>query len=76
MLTQVLPADVELLAAKRQQEVAYQNSYIGQVLRGEKKMKRFVRVGGGQTWEDSSLAEWDPSALWGFIWCTLLLISR
>uniref|UniRef100_A0A914VTL9 Uncharacterized protein n=1 Tax=Plectus sambesii TaxID=2011161 RepID=A0A914VTL9_9BILA len=57
MLTQVLPSDVELLAAKRQQEVAYQNSYIGQVLRGEKKMKRFLRVGGGQYWEDPSLAE-------------------
>ncbi|KAI1714949.1 RNA recognition motif domain-containing protein [Ditylenchus destructor] len=31
------------------------------VLRGEKKMKRFVRTGGGQVWEDPSLAEWDPN---------------
>ena len=24
-------------------------------------MKRFVRVAGGQKWEDPSLAEWDPN---------------
>jgi len=24
-------------------------------------MKRFVRTGGGQVWEDPSLAEWDPN---------------
>ena len=58
---QPLPADVELLAAKRTNATAYENSYIGQVLRGEKKMKRFIRVAGGQKWEDSSLAEWDPN---------------
>ena len=32
MTTQVLPSDVELVAAKKQQEAAYNNSYIGQVL--------------------------------------------
>ncbi|KAE9549726.1 hypothetical protein FO519_007060 [Halicephalobus sp. NKZ332] len=60
-LLQPLPADVELVAAKRTNATAYENSYIGQVLRGEKKMKRFVRVAGGQKWEDASLAEWDPN---------------
>lgn len=39
----------------------YQNSYLGQVQRGEKKMKRFVRCAGGEQWEDPSLAEWDPN---------------
>lgn len=48
MKTMALPADVELLAAKKQASVAYENSYLGQVLRGEKKMKRFVRTSGGQ----------------------------
>jgi|UniRef100_A0AC35F237 hypothetical protein len=60
-LPYALPQDVELLAAKKANSTAYENSYIGQVLRGEKKMKRFVRVGGGQKWEDPSLAEWDPN---------------
>uniref|UniRef100_A0AC34QQR4 RNA-binding protein 42 n=1 Tax=Panagrolaimus sp. JU765 TaxID=591449 RepID=A0AC34QQR4_9BILA len=60
-LLQPLPADVELVAAKRSLATAYENSYIGQVMRGEKKMKRFVRVAGGQKWEDASLAEWDPN---------------
>jgi hypothetical protein len=46
--TMALPSDVELLAAKRQSSKAHQNSYLGQVLRGEKKMKRFVRSCGGQ----------------------------
>uniref|UniRef100_A0A7E4VJH8 RNA-binding protein 42 n=1 Tax=Panagrellus redivivus TaxID=6233 RepID=A0A7E4VJH8_PANRE len=58
---QALPADIELVANKRLNSTAYENSYIGQVLRGEKKMKRFVRTAGGQTWEDPSLAEWDPN---------------
>ena len=34
--------------------------------RGEKRKgdkKKFVRVGGGQTWEDDTLAEWDASKL-------------
>lgn len=39
---------MELLAAKKQASKAHENSYLGQVLRGEKKMKRFVRTGGGQ----------------------------
>ncbi|KAI6189577.1 RNA-binding motif protein 42 [Aphelenchoides bicaudatus] len=56
-----LPADVELMQARRQASKAHENSYLGQVLRGEKKMKRFVRTGGGQKWEDPSLAEWDPN---------------
>jgi hypothetical protein len=60
-LPYALPQDVELMAAKKANSTAYENSYIGQVLRGEKKMKRFVRVGGGQKWEDPSLAEWDPN---------------
>lgn len=59
--TMALPSDVELLAAKRQSSKAHQNSYLGAVLRGEKKMKRFVRSCGGQVWEDPSLAEWDPN---------------
>jgi len=25
------------------------------------KKRKFVRVGGGQTWEDETLADWDPS---------------
>jgi hypothetical protein len=51
----VLPADVELLAAKKQQEVAYKNSYIGQVLRGEKKMKRFIRTAAGDVSREGSV---------------------
>lgn len=61
MKTMALPADVELLAARRQAVRAHENTYLGQVMRGEKKMKRFVRTGGGQVWEDPSLAEWDPN---------------
>ncbi|KAL3083001.1 hypothetical protein niasHS_010803 [Heterodera schachtii] len=59
--TLALPSDVELLAAKKQATKAHENSYLGAVLRGEKKMKRFVRSCGGQVWEDSSMAEWDPN---------------
>jgi len=59
--TMALPSDVELLAAKRQSSKALQNSYLGAVLRGEKKMKKFVRSCGGETWEDPSLADWDPN---------------
>lgn len=36
------------MAAKRQAVRAHANTYLGQVMRGEKKMKRFVRTGGGQ----------------------------
>uniref|UniRef100_A0A914S1L1 RNA-binding protein 42 n=1 Tax=Parascaris equorum TaxID=6256 RepID=A0A914S1L1_PAREQ len=61
MKTQALSSDVELVAQKKHNEAANRSSYIGQVLRGEKKMKRFLRCGGGQVWEDSSLAEWDPN---------------
>ncbi|KAI6186883.1 RNA-binding motif protein 42 [Aphelenchoides besseyi] len=50
-----------LMQARKQASLAHENSYLGAVLRGEKKMKRFVRTGGGQTWEDRSLAEWDPN---------------
>lgn len=46
--TMALPSDVELLAAKNQQRKAHETSYLGAVLRGEKKMKRFVRSAGGQ----------------------------
>jgi len=28
--------------------------------RKEKKKKKFVRMAAGTTWEDQSLAEWDP----------------
>ncbi|VDK45837.1 unnamed protein product [Anisakis simplex] len=59
--TQALSSDVELLAQKKQNEAANRSSYLGQVIRGEKKMKRFMRCGGGQVWEDNSLAEWDPN---------------
>uniref|UniRef100_A0A914HJ82 RNA-binding protein 42 n=1 Tax=Globodera rostochiensis TaxID=31243 RepID=A0A914HJ82_GLORO len=59
--TLALPSDVELLAAKKQATKAHENSYLGAVLRGEKKMKRFVRSCGGQVWEDASMAEWDPN---------------
>ncbi|MFH4973863.1 hypothetical protein AB6A40_000572 [Gnathostoma spinigerum] len=59
--TQVLSSDVELVTQKKHAETANKSSYIGQVLRGEKKMKRFLRCGGGQVWEDNSLAEWDPN---------------
>ena len=31
----------------------------GEKKRGEKR--KFVRVGGGQTWEDDTLSDWDPS---------------
>jgi RNA recognition motif-containing protein len=61
LLFQALPSDVELMQARKQAIKANENSYLGQVLRGEKKMKRFVRTGGGQVWEDPSLAEWDPN---------------
>ncbi|KAH7700057.1 RNA recognition motif containing protein [Aphelenchoides avenae] len=61
MKTMALPSDVELLAAKRQSVKAFENSYLSKVLKGEKKMKRFVRTGGGQVWEDPSLADWDPN---------------
>ena len=36
----------------------------GDVQRGEKRKsekRKFVRVGGGQTWEDDTLADWDSS---------------
>uniref|UniRef100_A0A0N4ZHA1 RNA-binding protein 42 n=1 Tax=Parastrongyloides trichosuri TaxID=131310 RepID=A0A0N4ZHA1_PARTI len=56
-----LPSDVELITQKKKAEEAYRNSYLGQVMRGEKKMKRFVRSAGGEKWEDPSLAEWDPN---------------
>ncbi|CEF68259.1 RNA-binding protein 42 [Strongyloides ratti] len=56
-----LPSDVELVTQKKKAEEAYRNSYLGQVMRGEKKMKRFIRCAGGQKWEDPSLAEWDPN---------------
>lgn len=56
-----LPQDIEFVANKRLNSTAYKNSYIGQVLRGAKKLKRFVRTAGGQIWEDPSLAEWDPN---------------
>lgn len=59
--TLALPSDVELLLAKKQATKAHENSYLGAVLRGEKKMKRFVRSCGGQIWEDPSMAEWDPN---------------
>nr|CAD2143730.1 unnamed protein product [Meloidogyne enterolobii] len=59
--TQALPSDVELLLARKQATKAHENSYLGAVLRGEKKMKRFVRCCGGQVWEDASMAEWDPN---------------
>uniref|UniRef100_A0A7E4UZW4 RNA-binding protein 42 n=1 Tax=Panagrellus redivivus TaxID=6233 RepID=A0A7E4UZW4_PANRE len=54
-----LQQDVEHVTKKRLTSKAQETSYLGQVLRGEKKMKRFVRTAGGQTWEDPSLAEWD-----------------
>uniref|UniRef100_A0A0K0F9S6 RNA-binding protein 42 n=1 Tax=Strongyloides venezuelensis TaxID=75913 RepID=A0A0K0F9S6_STRVS len=56
-----LPSDVELITQKKKAEEAYRNSYLGQVMRGEKKMKRFIRCAGGEKWEDPSLAEWDPN---------------
>uniref|UniRef100_A0A0N5AFQ9 RNA-binding protein 42 n=1 Tax=Syphacia muris TaxID=451379 RepID=A0A0N5AFQ9_9BILA len=59
--TQVLSSDIELVAQKKHNEAANRSSFLGQVMRGEKKMKRFLRVGGGQVWEDPSLAEWDPN---------------
>ncbi|VDM41508.1 unnamed protein product [Toxocara canis] len=61
MKTQALSSDVELVAQKKHNEAAARSSYLGQVMRGEKKMKRFLRCGGGQVWEDNSLAEWDPN---------------
>ncbi|MFH4976544.1 hypothetical protein AB6A40_003253 [Gnathostoma spinigerum] len=61
MKTQVLSSDVELVALKKQADNAHKASYLGRVMRGEKKMKRFLRCGGGQCWEDNSLAEWDPN---------------
>jgi hypothetical protein len=27
------------------------------------KKKKFIRAAGGQTWEDDSLADWDPGNL-------------
>uniref|UniRef100_A0A915PKN7 RNA-binding protein 42 n=1 Tax=Setaria digitata TaxID=48799 RepID=A0A915PKN7_9BILA len=59
--TQVLSSDIEAIAQKIHSESAHRSTYIGQVMRGEKRMKRFLRCGGGQVWEDKSLAEWDPN---------------
>ncbi|KAK6110108.1 RNA recognition motif family protein [Brugia pahangi] len=59
--TQVLTSDIEAIAQKIHSESTHRSTYIGQVMRGEKKMKRFLRCGGGQVWEDKSLAEWDPN---------------
>uniref|UniRef100_A0AC35TT57 RNA-binding protein 42 n=1 Tax=Rhabditophanes sp. KR3021 TaxID=114890 RepID=A0AC35TT57_9BILA len=56
-----LPSDIELISQKKKNEEAFQNSYMGQVIRGEKTMKRFLRCAGGERWEDNSLAEWDPN---------------
>ncbi|KAF8359568.1 hypothetical protein PRIPAC_94563, partial [Pristionchus pacificus] len=61
MKTMALPADVELNELRKAKQRNEQNSYLGQVQRGEKKMKRFVRCAGGEQWEDPSLAEWDPN---------------
>lgn len=30
----------------------------------DKKQKKFIRVSGGQSWEDPTLAEWDDGKLW------------
>ncbi|VDK72985.1 unnamed protein product [Litomosoides sigmodontis] len=59
--TQVLTSDLEAIAQKIHSESTHRSTYIGQVMRGEKRMKRFLRCGGGQVWEDKSLAEWDPN---------------
>ncbi|MCP9266428.1 RNA-binding protein 42 [Dirofilaria immitis] len=59
--TQVLTSDIEAIAQKIHSESTHRSTYIGQVMRGEKRMKRFLRCGGGQVWEDKSLAEWDPN---------------
>ncbi|GMR43721.1 hypothetical protein PMAYCL1PPCAC_13916, partial [Pristionchus mayeri] len=61
MKTMALPADVELNELRKAKIRNEQNSYLGAVQRGEKKMKRFVRCAGGEQWEDPSLAEWDPN---------------
>jgi len=39
-------------------------AFTGDMQKGEKRKgekRKFVRVGGGQTWEDETLADWDPS---------------
>lgn len=48
MKTQALSSDVELIAQKRHAEAMHRTSYLGRVMRGEKKMKRFLRSCGGQ----------------------------
>jgi hypothetical protein len=32
-----------------------------------KKPKKFVRAAGGQTWQDDSLLDWDPSIICPFL---------
>ncbi len=46
--SQALRADVDRVEAKKLAEKAHDASYLGQVMRGEKKMKRFLRRAGGE----------------------------
>ena len=47
---------------KKEWESAYGKQEAGGG-KAKKKDKKFVRVAGGVVWEDTSLAEWDPSKL-------------
>ena len=47
---------------KKEWESAYGNKETGG---GKAKKKKFVRVAGGVVWEDTSLADWDPSKFSG-----------
>ncbi|CAD6188454.1 unnamed protein product [Caenorhabditis auriculariae] len=52
--TMALPADIEAMAFKRQTDPLKKRLK-------DKVKKKFIRSGGGQVWEDSSLAEWDEN---------------
>lgn len=64
MKTQALSSDVELIAQKRHAEAMHRTSYLGRVMRGEKKMKRFLRSCGGQV----------IFSLFFYIFCLYILI--
>ncbi|PAV80205.1 hypothetical protein WR25_20083 [Diploscapter pachys] len=53
--TMALPADIEKMEYKRQTDPLKMR------MKDKKDKKKYVRAGGGQVWEDSSLAEWDDN---------------
>ncbi|CAB3400001.1 unnamed protein product [Caenorhabditis bovis] len=53
--TQALPSDIEKMHFKRQTDPLKKR------IKEQQSKKKYVRSGGGQVWEDSSLAEWDEN---------------